>query len=347
VGEKNLNGISNKTAFESITKYTEETKDKMHSSGAALVIMKDNEIVHEWYSGSHHFETGARNIDPSSQFNVYSTRVTYVGLAAALAVFEGHIDLEDKLSDYFIELDKEILGETTVRHLVTRSTGLKIKNDTVQRVFDSGTNIEGKRPDLLAKIVRKATGKTVNQILTEKVIKPLGWKSTEWATEGKSTLVCDIHSPDSHPSIRIGSNVGDGRNLYVNSRELALWGSLHLNKGFMDGKQILPEEVFDLSTTIQSPGEMGGNLPKFGLFWWLKDKQVSWDYNELGPDLPEGSYQILGASGCACLVIPRYNAVAVRMYNSLYTYQNKDFDHIEDIQTFGNLIVKELQLFMK
>ncbi|WP_341357570.1 serine hydrolase domain-containing protein [Rossellomorea sp. y25] len=342
-----MNGISNKTAFEDITNYTEETKDKMHASGAALVIIKDNEIVHEWYSGTHHFETGARNIDRSSQFNVYSTRVTYVGLAAALAVFEGHIDLEDKLSDYFKELDKEILGETTVRHLVTRSTGLKIKNDTVQRVFDSGTNIEGKRPDLLAKIVRKATGKTVNQILPEKVIKPLGWKSTEWATEGKSSLVCDIHSPDSQPSIRIGSNVGDERNLYVNSRELALWGSLHLNKGFMDGKQILPEEVFDLSTTIQSPGEMGENLPKFGLFWWLKDNQVSWDYNELGTDLPEGSYQILGASGCACLVIPRYNAVAVRMYNSLYTYQNKNFDHIEDIQTFGNLVVKELQLSIK
>jgi hypothetical protein len=80
-------------------------------------------------------------------------------------VFEGYLNLEDKISDYFNELDKAVLG--TVRHLVTRSTGLKIKNDTVQRVFDSGTNIEGKRPDLLAKIIRLATGKTVNQILTE------------------------------------------------------------------------------------------------------------------------------------------------------------------------------------
>jgi hypothetical protein len=63
-------------------------------------------------------------------------------------------------------VDKEISGETTVRQ-VPRSPGLKIKNDTVQRVFDSGTNIEGKRPDLLAKVVRQATGKTVNQILAE------------------------------------------------------------------------------------------------------------------------------------------------------------------------------------
>ncbi|MGM0851041.1 MAG: serine hydrolase domain-containing protein [Bacillota bacterium] len=339
-----MDGVSNKTAFKDITKYTEEIKEKMHASGAGLVIMKDNEIVHEWYSGTHHFETGARNIDHSSQFNVYSTRVTYVGLAAAIAVFEGYLNLDNKISDYFKELDKEVLGETTVRHLITRCTGLKIKNEQVQRVFDLGTNIEGKRPDLLVKIVKQATGKTVNQILSEQVFKPLGWKSTEWATEGKSTLVCDIHSPDRYPSIRIGSNFGDERNLYVNSRELALWGSLHLNKGLMDGKQILPKGVFELSTTIQSPEEIDPKLPKFGFYWWLKDNKVSCDYNELGTELPEGSYQILGASGCACLVIPQFNAVAVRMYNSLYTYENKNLDHIQDIQTFGNLVVKEIKL---
>lgn len=341
---ENLNGLSNKTAFKNITKYTEEMKAKIHASGAGLVIMKDNEIVHEWYSGTHHFETGARNIDRSSQFNVYSTRVTYVGLAAAIAVFEGYLNLEDKISDYFNELDKEVLGETTVRHLITRCTGLKIKNEQVQRVFDLGTNIEGKRPDLLAKIIKQATGTTVNQILTEKVFKPLGLKSTEWATEGKSFLVCDIHSPASHPSIRVGSDIGDERNLYVSSRELALWGSLHLNKGLMGGKQILPKEVFDLSTTIQSPESVELKLPKFGFFWWLKDNKVFCDYNELGAELPEGSYQILGASGCACLIIPQFNVVAVRMYNSLYTYENKNFDYIQDIQTFGNLVVKEIKL---
>lgn len=335
---------ADKRSFQDLTKYTEEMKEKMHASGAALVIMKDNEVVHEWYSGNHHFERGARKIDHLSQFNAYSTRVTYVGLAAALAIYEGYLNLDDKLSDYFKQLDKRILGETTVRHLVTRCTGLKIKNDTVQRVFDSGTYIEGKRPDLLAEIVEQATGMTVNEILSERVFEPLGLKSTEWATEAKSTLVCDIHSPGSHPTIRIGSEIGDERNLFVNSRELALWGSLHLNKGLMDGKQILPEGVFNLATTIQSPKELDHTLPKFGFFWWLKDSQVSWEENELGLELPEGSYQILGASGCSCLVIPQYNAVAVRMYNSLYTYENKNFDYIQDIQTFGNLVEKELKL---
>lgn len=335
--------IKNNDVFKTITAYTEKVKQEMYASGSALVIMKDNQIIHEWYSGTHHFEKGARNIDYSSQFNVYSTRVTYVGLATAIAVSEGHLALEDKISEYLGELDKEILGETTIRHLLTRCSGLEIKNENIHRVFDLGTNIEGKRPDLLAKILHQATGKTVNEILTDRVFKPLNWRYTEWITEGKKNLVCDIHSPESYPTLRIGSNIGDERNLYVSARELALWGNLHLKKGLCDGRQILSEEIFDLATSIQSPKTLPNQLPKFGFLWWIKDSEVSCEYNELGSELPDGSYQILGASGCSCTVIPKYNAVAVRMYNSLYTYGNKGFDHIKDIQSFGNLVVSCLK----
>ncbi|GEL78736.1 serine hydrolase domain-containing protein [Tenuibacillus multivorans] len=325
--------------FKDITLYTEKVKQDMYASGAALVIMKDNHIVHEWYSGTHHFEKGARNIDSSSQFNVYSVRVTYVSLAFAIAIYEGYIRLEDKLSDYLIEFNKEILGETTIRHLLTRSTGLKIKNNSVQRVFKAGSAIEGKRPDLLANILLNITGKTVNEILREKVFKPLNLTSTEWVTEGKNNLVCDIHSPDRCPTLRVGSNIGDDRNLYVSAKELALWGNLHLNKGSYKGKQILPKEIFNYVTTIQSPTSLPKHFPKFGFLWWIKDNEFSWEYNELGSDLPEGSYQILGASSCSCTVIPKLNVVAVRMYNSLY----EDFDYVKDIQRYSNLLVSSLK----
>ncbi|MBO0991667.1 serine hydrolase domain-containing protein [Bacillus sp. SD088] len=335
--------VQNKDIFKNITAYTKTVKQDIYASGSALIIMKDNRIVHEWYSGTHHFEKGAKKVDYSSQFNVYSTRVTYVGLAMAIAVYEGYLHLEDKVGDYFDKLDKKILGETTIRHLLTRCTGLTIKNDNMQRKFELGTNIEGKRPDLLAEILHKATGKTVNEILTDRVFKPLNWTNTEWITEGKSNLVCDINSPDSYPVLRIGSNIGDERNLYVSARELALWGNFHLNKGLSDGRQILAGEVFDLATSIQSPKTLPKQLPKFGFLWWIKDSAVSCEFDELGSDLPEGSYQILGASGCSCTVIPKLNAVAVRMYNSLYPYENKDFDHIKDIQSFGNLVVSSLK----
>jgi len=335
-----MNLTLNKSVFTDITLYTEKIKREMHASGSALVIMKDNRIVHEWYSGTHHFEKGARKIDIASQFNVYSTRVTYIGLAIAIALYEGYLKLDHKISNYLFEYDKEILGETTIRHLLTRCTGLKMKNNNkVERVFNAGTDIEGKKPDLLAKILFNVTGRTVNEVLTERVFNPLNWTHTEWVTEGKKTLVCDIHAPKSYPTFRLGSNIGNERNLYVNARELAMWGNLHLNKGLCDGKQILPKEIFDFVTTIQSPETLPKHLPKFGFFWWVKNNEVSCDYNELSSHLPEGSYQILGASGCSCTVIPQLNTVAVRMYNSLC----ENFAYIKDMERYGKLLISCLK----
>lgn len=332
-----------KDVFKDLTTYTEKIRREMKASGSAVVIMKDSKIVHEWYSGEHHFEPGAKKINYDSRFNVYSVRVTYVGLAIAIAINEGLINLDDKLSDYLMEYNKGILGETTIRHLVTRSTGLKFDKNSVYRAFDVGTDIEGKRPEIVAKILQKATGKTVKDILSDRVFKPLNWTNTGWVTEGNNNLVCDVDSSKSFPTLRLGSNRGDERNLYVSARELAYWGDLHLHKGIVEGTSMLPQEIFDLTTSVQSPTSLPPELPRFGFLWWMKDGKVSADYNELGSELPNGSYQILGASGCSCTVIPEYNAVAVRMSNSLNAYENLGFDYIKDIQTFGNLVISTLK----
>ncbi|MCU6793291.1 hypothetical protein OB236_14320 [Paenibacillus sp. WQ 127069] len=159
---------------------------------------------------------------------------------------------------------------------------------------------------------------------------------SEWRTEGKETLVCDINDPHSFPTLRLESNEGSDRNLYVSARELAHWGNLHLNKGMHEGKQLLPKEVFDIVTSVQTPDALPVHLPKLGFFWWIQNSNV--ENCEIGPSLPEQTFQILGASGCSCTVIPKHNAVVVRMTNSLWTFGGKnEFDYISDIQEFGNL----------
>jgi CubicO group peptidase (beta-lactamase class C family) len=338
-----MNKTFKKDAFKNLTRYIEKVRRDTKASGSAVVIMKDNKIVHEWYSGEHHFEQGAKKINYDSRFNVYSVRVTYVGLAIAIAINEGILNLDDRLSDYIKENNKETLGETTIRHLLTRCTGLKFKNGNVYRTFNLGTDIEGKKPEILAEILYKVTGKTVNDILSKRVFNPLNWTNTGWVTEGDNNLVCDIDLSKSYPILRLGSNIGDERNLYVSARELAYWGNLHLNKGVFEGRSILPQEIFELTNSVQSPNSLPHQLPKFGFLWWVKDGDVSVSYNELGSELPDGSYQILGASGCSCTVIPEYNAVAVRMSNSLNAYENLGFDYIKDIQMFGNLVISSFK----
>lgn len=334
--------------FKSLDQYTKQIKDRIAASAAAVCVMKDNEIIHEWYSGNHHFHNGARKIDESSQFNVYSTRVTYVGLAAAIAINDGAVkSLDDPISKYIPFYDNIILGNTTIRHLVTRTTGLQFQgNGSVVRKYKEGTFFEGKKPEVLAAVIKNATGKTVAEIINERVLKPLGLTQTEWRTEGKETLVCDINDPNSYPTLRLESNEGSDRNLYVTARELALWGNLHLNRGDFNGQQILPKDLFENVTSIMTPDTLPVHLPRLGYFWWIQDKHVT--NSEIGPDLPEGTYQILGASGCSCTVIPNHKAVVVRMTNSLWTFGGKNgFDYIADIQKFGYLVEQALNEYSK
>lgn len=332
--EKEREMLNQTVSYDSLKEYTYKIQKDMEASGSAIVVIKDDEIVYENYSGAHHLKEGAERIGIDSRFNVYSTRVTYIGLAIAIAIHEGYLQLDDPISDYLTELDASILEGTSIRHLLTRCTGLKVKGIEIERVFESGKGIEGKRPDLLAKILKQVTGKTVQDILVEKIFKPMNFKSTGWVSEVESSLVCDTQSDSNFPVIRLGSNTGEDRNLYVSARELALWGNLHLNRGKIQGKQLVSEEIFDLTTSVQSPFSIPDHLPKFGFFWWIKTSDVDYQYHELGSSVPEGSYQILGASGCSCTVIPQLNAVVVRMYNSL-----KDFDYVKDIQTFNDLAI--------
>ncbi|MDQ1914880.1 serine hydrolase domain-containing protein [Paenibacillus sp. GD4] len=328
--------------FDDLDRYTNQIKDRISASAAAVCIMKDNKIIHERYSGYHHFHKGARKVDEFSQFNVYSTRVTYVGLAVAIAINDGAIkSIDDPISNYLTNYDNNVLGNTTIRHLVTRTTGLQFQGKSVVRKFEEGTSFEGKKPEVLAAIIKNATGKTVAETINERVFKPLGLTQTEWRTEGKETLVCDINDPNSYPTLRLESNEGSDRNLYITARELALWGNLHLHKGTMQGQQILPRDLFENVTSKMTPNTLPVQLPRLGYFWWIQDKNVA--NSEIGPDLPEGTYQILGASGCSCTVIPEQKAVVVRMTNSLWTFGGKNgFDYIADIQRFGNIATQAL-----
>ncbi|MHC8521036.1 serine hydrolase domain-containing protein [Rossellomorea sp. H39__3] len=154
--------------FHGLRSHMKTMKERMKASGAALVVMKDNRVVEEWYDGFHHGRTGARSIDASSRFNVYSVRVTYIALAAAICIEEGSIHLHDPLKDYL----PGIPGEATVQHLLTRSTGLKWTEGRAEVVAPPGTVLEGKRPDLVAAIIQKATGQTIREILHERLIDP-------------------------------------------------------------------------------------------------------------------------------------------------------------------------------
>lgn len=285
--------------FDSLITYTEEAKGKYRASAASIVIIQDNKILTEWYSGKHHFKNGALEVTSDSMFNLYSLRKTYVGLATAIAVVDSKLSIDSKISDVLTKMPEYELGNTTIRDLATK-TGAK---------YYGSNRIE--REEVACDLIKELTGYNIAELITERIFKPMKLIDTEWISIPKDKLVCDFQAADGYASIRIESNEGHERNLYSSARDLAQWGNLHLNKGIFNSNQLVPEDVFMLSEQLRSDTN---NMKRiFG--WYYQDE----------------CYYASGAAGCHCVIIPEFNAVGVRMLNKYtenYTEDQKAFNEI-------------------
>jgi CubicO group peptidase (beta-lactamase class C family) len=325
----NLEVLIRESQFEQINQYVQSTKDLISASAASVLIIHNDLIVNEWYSGRHNHSEDSRAVDVTSQFNIASVRKTYLGFAISLALHEGKIHrLDDNVSKYLDDLDENVIAETTIRHLLTHTHGLYSPK---KRMFPAGSNwvYNNVGVNMLIKIVQKVFGKPLAKVIEDNLLKPYGFKETGWRKENDDELVWIDEA--------YAGNLGGEANLFVSTRELGYWGYLHLTKGYYQGKQILPKTIFEQTVRIITPPTLDDALPRNGFYWWVQDKPRA--MSEIGGKLPKGSYQSLGLYGNALLVIPEYNIIAVRMLNQTERSPS-GFDYIKDIQVFGNMVME-------
>ncbi|WP_430787134.1 serine hydrolase domain-containing protein [Virgibacillus flavescens] len=324
--------------YDNMLAWVENIKEKNQSSGCALTVIKDDQIVLEHYSGAHSNTSNVLPVNENSRFNVASARKSYLGLCIAFALYEGKIhSLDDFASEYFNEIDLDILGNTTIRHLVTHTHGLdETPEGEVFREFQPGEKwaYRGINIKLMTQLINKIYGISFPELLYQKVFSPMGLKQTWWETQYSDELVNVIIDPNKNGEDTTGS-AEDGleSNLFVSAREFALWGTLFLNKGQMNGKRIVPKEVIELAISIHTPDHLAKEFPRNGMFWFVQD--IPRELSELGDQVPSGSFQILGVTGPTLLVIPEYNVVVAKMYNKRYNYGNEDYLYY--LKKFSNI----------
>lgn len=325
--------------FKEIVNWVDNINVLNRSSASGLIIMKDNNIVLEKYNGFHSNSDISIPVTRTSKFNVASARKSYLGLAVAFALNEGKIkSLDDYAIEYFDELDERILGKTTIRHLVTHSHGLnETDNGSIFREFEPGQGwaYRGINISMMTNLIKKLYNKSFPELLKERVFTPLGLKETGWDTKENESLVKVIDNPDKEAAFKLGySSDGSESNLHVSTREFAYWGNLHLNKGNINRKQIVPKEVIEIATQVQNSNYKNKDLPQNGLFWYVQD--IPRKKSEIGDRVPQGSYQILGITGPTILVIPKYNVVVAKMYNKRYNYGGDHYLYY--LREFSNIV---------
>ncbi|MFS1516672.1 serine hydrolase domain-containing protein [Bacillus sp. SCS-151] len=325
--------------FNSLLTHVRNSSNNVNCTGSSVMVIHKNKMVLEKYWGKHSKAPTARLIQEDSQFHVASVRKCYIGFAVAYAVYHGFIkSIDDEVTKYLPMKTSKSLQHTLIRHLLTHTHGLmETVNGTIVREFLPGENWAYRNigVNLLTQIVKNTTGKTVAQILNEQVFRPLELNETGWYGEYNDKLVEVIRDSDRHWSSH-KSEDGDKMNMYVSTRELAYWGYIHLKQGEINGKQLIDKELLRLATSLQSPKLIHDDLPQNGFLWFVKDLPAK--KTEIGALVPQGSYQILGYTNVAVLVIPKYDTVAVRMFNSFGSSPGNDY--LADIRSFGDTVMK-------
>ncbi len=246
-----------------------------------------------WQDGAkiaeHHFI-------PEERRNLYSATKSITSTAVGMAIHEGYIHLEDSILEY---LRDEVPENTSEEHLeqlrkvtIERLLTMSIVDYPFERLSCDNwlrhilsiplPNIEQRKfrynnftSYLAGVIVERAAGTRMMDYLKPRLFEPLGISEVECA-----------YSPEGY---YYGST---GVMLTVN--ELARFGQLYLQKGYDQGKQLIPEDWVAQATAKQ----IGNKEEGYGYYFWRQK---------------ENSYWARGKWGQLCAVFPDKNAVIAVM----------------------------------
>jgi CubicO group peptidase (beta-lactamase class C family) len=245
----------------------------------ALVVLKDGKIVHE----SYHQGTGPEDLRIS-----WSVAKSYLSALFGVVYAEGKIGLDDPVVKYVPELAGTAYDGATVRHILTMSSGVKFNEDYLDfwsdinrmgRVLALGQSMDGFAASLkereaepgarwhyvsidthvLGMIIRGATGEDIPELLERHILAPLGMeKAPYYLTDGYGV------------SFVLGG-------LNVTTRDYARFGQMIAQGGEWQGRQVVPRDWVEASTSPQAPGGVG-----YGYQWWIADGAGPGEVNAQG-----------------------------------------------------------------
>ncbi len=248
--------------------------DSTVSPGAALAIIKDGKIIYKRGYGMANLEHNIP-ITSTSVFRIGSTSKQFTASCIAILALEGKISLDDDIRKYIPELPKHE-KPITIRHLVHHTSGIRdyltlasiaaLPDDHFYTPDDSielltrqkGLNfLPGEEHlysnsgyFLMGEIVKRASGKSLNDFAQEHIFGPLGMKNTHYHDDHTMIVKnrADGYSP-TKGGFRINmttlDHVGDG-GVFTTVEDMFLW-----DQAFYTNK--LGKELMDL---IQTPGAL-------------------------------------------------------------------------------------------
>ncbi|WP_019960035.1 serine hydrolase domain-containing protein [Woodsholea maritima] len=254
--------------------------DEAHVMG--LSVLKDGVVIHQT------FRLGA---DENTRMTSWSVAKSFVATLIAEAMTEGKIgSLDDLAQTYAPQYQGTDYGNTSLRHLLMMSAGMDFIEDytddaprsdirplffnafimgknvdemigAIKRNREPGQDLHYTSPNshVLAAVVRGVYGKSLPDIVEDKLWAPLGMESdATWLT-----------NRNDDQGLAIGYCC-----LQATSADFARFGQLYLQDGVWNGQRLLPEGWVDQATRANAPFQAAGPdavyAPRgYGLHFWF------------------------------------------------------------------------------
>jgi CubicO group peptidase (beta-lactamase class C family) len=248
----------------------------------------------------------------------YSVTKSFVSLAVGILIQERKLFIDAPVYSFYPEWNQGIKKGVTIRHLLSHTSGLQDEHDTffyqfpdiVQMALVSdfsyypGTrfNYNNKAANLLAGIVEKVSGMTLQQFLKCRLFTPLGISSDTW--------LCD----------EAGHNYGMAH-LTINAMDMAKIGMLISSRGCWGVNRLISEEWIDL---LETPSQSLN--PFYSFLWWLGYGylEIYWDSQLLEYYAQEG----LPSNYIWCLEALQGQVIPLEGYTSYGNFFEKCAGHL-------------------
>lgn len=263
------------TATDRLRTFIQRAYDLSLAPGLAVAVVEGDSVV--LLDGVGYADVAhGRPVTPETVFYIASATKPFLGLTAAVLDARGELDLDRSLAEYLPDATLHTglsAASITLRDLLTHTHGISNDGPLTFRAAYSGAGsheemvaLLGEHPpasegrafrygnigyNVASLAMDRATQRPWKDVLADRVLGPLGMTNT---TGYVSRVAHDrlalpygvepVGFAEEHYG-KSDENMHGAGGLVTTAVDLARWLEVHINRGRLDGRQVLPAEAFD------------------------------------------------------------------------------------------------------
>ncbi len=319
-----------------LDRITEEAIRDGYIPGAVLLVGHNGQVVFKKAYGSRALVPQKEAATVDTIYDAASLTKVIATTPAMMKLFEqGRVRLADPVTAYLPEFQGG-KSDITVQQLMTHFSGLRpdLDLEPVWSGYETGIRKAlGDKPadppgtkfvysdinfELLGEIVRRVSGKPLNEFVAEQIYRPLGMKDTGFLpaaslrariapTEIDATTGQPLRGVVHDPTARYMGGVAGHAGVFTTADDLAIFAQMMLNKGEYKGARIFAPATVEKFTARATPE---GQPVVRGLGW-----DIDSPYSSNRGEIWMGGIGHTGFTGPAIWIHPATQSYVVIMAN--------------------------------